>query len=87
MINPTNTQATRTHTMTQLPKKQYKTLTTIKLHGETIVMTILAGLLLDLASPNKFDKIHQCRTAHFKVYIGGTDPCSPGSLKVRNRIV
>ena len=61
--------------------------TTIKLHEETIPMTILAGLLLDPASPSKFDKIHQCRTAQFKFYIGGTDPCSPGSLKARNRIV
>ena len=45
------------------------------------------GLFLDLVSPSKFDKIHQCRTAQFKFYIGGTDPCSPGSLKARNRIV
>ena len=87
MINPMSTQATQTHMMMKLPNKQYKTQTTIKLHGETIPMTILAGLLLDLASPSKFDKIHQCRTAQFKFYIGGADPCSPGSLKVRNRIV
>ena len=80
-------QATRTCAMMKLPNKQYETHTTIKLHGKTIPMTILAGLLLDLASPSKFDKIHQCRTTQFKTYVGGTDPCSPGSLKVRNRIV
>ena len=50
-------------------------------------MTILAGLVLDLASASKLDKHHQCRTAQFKFYIGGTDPCIPGSLKARNRIV
>ena len=75
------------HMMTKLPNKQYKTHTAIKLHGETIAMTIMVGLLLDLASPSKFDKIHQCRTAQFKFYIRGTDPCSPGSLIARNRIV
>ena len=66
MINLMSTQATKMHTMTKLPNKQYETHTTIKLHGETVPMTILAGLLLDLASPSKFDKIHQCRTAWFK---------------------
>ena len=86
-INLMNMQATQTHTMMKLPHKHYKTHTTIELHGETIPMTILAGLLLDLVSPSKVDKIHQCRTAQFKFYIGGTDPCSPGSLKARNRIV
>ena len=50
-------------------------------------MTILAGLLLGLASRSKFGKIHQCRTAQFIFYVDGTDPCSPGSLKVRNRII
>ena len=80
-------QATQTCTMMKIPNKQYKTHTTIKLHQDTIAMTILAGLLLDLASPRTFDKIHQCRTTQFKFYIGGTDPCNPGSLKVRNRIV
>ena len=73
--------------MIKLPNKQYETQTTIKLHVETIPMTIMAGLLLDLASPSKFGKIHQCRTAQFIFYIDGTDPCSPGSLKVRNRII
>ena len=67
--------------MTKLPNKQYETHTTIKLHGETVAMTILAGLLIDVASPSKFDKIHQCRTIQFKFYIGGTNPCSPESLK------
>ena len=80
-------QGTQTCTTMKLPNKQYKTHTTIKLQGETIPMTILAGLLLDLASPSNFDKIHQCRTAQFKFYIGGTDTGSPGSLKVSNRIV
>ena len=87
MINLTSAQATQTHTIMKLCNKQYETHTTLKLHGEPIPMTILAGLLLYLASPNKFDKNHQCRTAQFKFYIGGTDPCSPGSLKARNRIV
>ena len=73
--------------MTKLPNKQYETHTTIKLHGEPISMTILAGLLLDLASPRKFGKIHQCRTTQFIFYIDGTDPRSPASHKVRNRIV
>ena len=73
--------------MMKLPNKHYETNITIKLHGETVPMTILAGLLLDLVSPSKFDKIHQCTTTQFKFYTGGTDPCSPGSLKVRNRIV
>ena len=50
-------------------------------------MTILAGLLLGLASPRKFGKIHQYRTAQFIFYIDGTDPCSPGSLKAWNRII
>ena len=75
------------HMMMKLPNKHYKTHTTIKLHGETVPMTILAGLLLDPASPSTFDKIHQCRTAQLKFYIGGTDPCSRGSVKARNRIV
>ena len=66
MINLTSAQATQTHMMTKLPNKHYKTHTTIKLHGETVPMTILAGLLLDLVSPSKFDKIHQCRTTQFK---------------------
>ena len=82
-----STQATQTHMMMKLPNKHYETHTTIKLHGETIPKTILAVLLLDPVSPSKFDKIHQCRTTQFKFYIGGTDPCSPGSLKARNRIV
>ena len=73
--------------MMKLPNKQNGTQTTIKLYVETIPMTILAGLLLDLASPSKFGKIHQCRTAQFNFYIDGTDPCSPGSFKVRNRII
>ena len=73
--------------MTKLPNKQYELHTTIKLHGETVPMTILAGLLLDLASPSKFGKIHQCRTFQFTFYVDGTGPCSPGSLKVRNRII
>ena len=47
--------------MTKLPNKQYKTHTTINLHGETVAMTILAGLLLDPARSRKFDKIHQCK--------------------------
>ena len=72
--------------ITKLPNKQYETHTTVKLHGETVPMTILAGILLDLASPSKFGKIHQCRTAQFIFYIDGTGPCSPGSLKARNRI-
>ena len=73
--------------MTKLPNKQYETQTTIKLHGEIIPITILPGLLLDLATPRKFGKIHQCRTAQFIFYIDGTDPCSPGSLKARERII
>ena len=86
MINLMSTQATQTCTTTKLPNKQYETHTTIKFHGETIPMTILAGILLDLASPSKLSRIHQCSTAQFIFYINGTDPCSHGSLKVRNRI-
>ena len=52
MINPTSAQATRTCMTTKLPNKQYEIHTTIKLHGETIPMTILAELLQDLASPS-----------------------------------
>ena len=87
MINPMSAQATRTCMMMKLPNKHYKTHTTIRLYGDTVPMTILAGLLLDLVSPSKFDKIHQCRTAQFNFYIDGTDPCSPGSLKARKRII
>ena len=50
MIDLTSTQAAQTRTMMKLPNKHYKTHTTIKLHGETVPMTIVAGLL-DLASP------------------------------------
>ena len=38
--------------MTKLPIKQYKTHTTIKLHGETIPTMILARSLQDLPSPS-----------------------------------
>ena len=54
MINPMIMQATQTCTMMKPPNKQYETHTAIQLHGETIPMTILAGLLIDLASPSKF---------------------------------
>ena len=87
MINLTRVEATETCMMTKLNKKLYETHTTIKFHGETVAMTILAGLLQGLAGPSKFGKIHQCRTLQFIFYIDGTDPCSPGSLKVRNRII
>ena len=86
MINQTSMQATRTHTMMKLPNNQYETHNN-KFHGETISMTILKGLLLDLVSPSKFGRIHQCRTTQFIFYIDGTDPCSLGSLRVRNRII
>ena len=86
MINLMSMQATLTCMMMKLPNKQYETHTTTKLQGETVTMTILAGLLLDVASPSKLDKIHQCRTTQFKFYIGGTNPCSPESLKVRNKV-
>ena len=87
LTNPMSAQATQTCMMMKLPYKLCETHTAAKLHGETIAMTILAGLVLDLANPGKFEKIHQCRTAQFKFYIGGTDPCSPGSLKSKNRIL
>ena len=87
MINLTSAQVTQTHMMTKLPNKQYNTHTTIKLRGEAISMTILAGVLLDLASSTKFGNIHLCKTAQFIFYIDGTDPCSPGSIKLRNRII
>ena len=61
-INLMSAQATQTCMMMKLPTKHYEMHTTIKLHGETIPIKILAGLLLDLVSPSKFDKIHQCRT-------------------------
>ena len=57
---------------TKLPIKQYKTYTTLKLHGETIPTMILARSLQDLPSPSKFGKIHQCGTSLFNFYIGGT---------------
>ena len=44
-------------------------------------MTILPGLLLDLATPSKFGKIHQCRTAQFIFYIDGTDHVVLGPSK------
>ena len=71
----------------KVPIKQYKTHTTIKLHGETIPTTILARSLQDVLSQGKFGKIHQCGTSQLNFYIGGTHPCSPTSPKARNRIV
>ena len=41
MTNLASSQATQAHMMTKLPTKQYKTHTTIKLHGETIPTMIL----------------------------------------------
>ena len=41
MTNPSSAQATQTWTMMELPIKQYKTHTTIKLHGETIPTMIM----------------------------------------------
>ena len=73
--------------MTKLLIKQYETHTTIKLHGKNIDTMVLARSFQDHASPRKFGKIHQCGTTQFNFYIGGTGPCSPASLKVRNRIV
>ena len=87
MTNPASAQATPTHTMTELPIKQYETHTTIKLLGKTIHTMVLARSFQDHASPSKVGKIHQCGTTQFNFYIGGTDPCSPPSLKARNRIV
>ena len=43
--NDQSDKQTQTQTTTKLTNKQYETHTTIKLHGETIPMTILAGLL------------------------------------------
>ena len=58
--------------VTKLPIKRYKTLTTTKIHGETIPTVILARSLQDQPSPNKFGKIHQCGTSQFKFYVVGT---------------
>ena len=80
-------QATQTCMMTKLPNKQYETHTTIELHSKTIHTMVLARSFQDHARPSKFGKIHQYGTTQFIFYIGGTDPCSPASLKVRNRIV
>ena len=44
MINLMSVQATQAHMITKLPNKHYETHTTIKLYGETVPMTILAGL-------------------------------------------
>ena len=73
--------------MTKLPNKQYETHTAIKLHGKTAHTIVLARSFQDHVSPSKFGKIHQRRTTQFNFNIGGTDPYSPASLKVRNRIV
>ena len=62
---------TQPGTMTKLPIKQYKRHATIKLHGETIPIMILARSFQDLPSPSKFGRIHQCGTSQFKFYIGG----------------
>ena len=56
-------QATQPCMTTKLPIKQYKTHTTIKLHGETIPTMMLARSHQDLSSPSKFGKIHQCGTS------------------------
>ena len=71
----------------KLPIKQYKTHTTLKLHGETIPTMILARSLQDLPSQGKFGTIHQCGTSQLNFYVSGTHPCSPTSPKPRNRIV
>ena len=59
MTDPASVQATQSHTMMKLPIKQSETHTNNKIHGETIPMTILAGLLLDHSSEGKFDWTHQ----------------------------
>ena len=87
MTNPASPQATQMCMTTKLPNKQYETHTTKKLHGKTIHTMVLARSFQDHASPSKFSKIHQSGTIQFNFYIGGTDPCSPASLKARNRIV
>ena len=61
--NQARAKATQTHTMTELPIKQYKTHTTIKLYGNTIPTMILARSLQDLPSQGKFGKSHQCGTS------------------------
>ena len=60
---------------------------TIKIHGETIPMTILAGLLLDHSSQGKFDWTHQMQDLKVNFYIGGAYPSGPAFPKVRNQIV
>ena len=87
MTNLASVQATQTCTMTKLPNKHNETHTTIKLHGKTIPTMALARSFQDHASPSKFGKTHQCGTTQFNFYTDGTDPCSPASLKARNRIV
>ena len=74
MTNLASMQVTQSHTMTKLPIKQYKTHTTIKIHGETIPTMILARSLQDPPSSSKFGKTHQCGTSQFNFYVGGTHP-------------
>ena len=72
MPNPASMQVASPGMMNKLPIKQYKTHTTLRLHGETIPTRILARSLQDLPSPSKFGKIHQCGTSQFNFCIGST---------------
>ena len=58
-IDLASMRATQPCTMMKLPIKQYKTHTNNKIHGETIPMLILTGLLLVHSSQGKFDWTHQ----------------------------
>ena len=80
-------QATLTCMRTKLPNKQYNTHTTIKLHCKTVHTIVLAISFQDHASPIKFGKILQSGTSQLNFFVGCTDPCTPASLKVMNRIV
>ena len=74
MTNPASVQVTQPCMTNKLstPIKQYKTHTTIEIHGETIPTMILARSPQDLYSPSKFGKIHQCGTSQLNFYVGGT---------------
>ena len=58
-IDLASTRATQSHTMMKLPIKQYKTHTNNKIHGETVPMLILMGLLLVHSGQGKFDWTRQ----------------------------
>ena len=87
MINPTSTQTTQTCTMMKLSNKQYKTHTTIKLHGQKQSWQKIQTRCDQLSGPQTGLVIH------VDFYIAGTQASSPLSnpavyypRKERNRL-